>query len=225
MTSNNWKPGDKIIPPFSEMQSLDLSALSQREIYRLLISTVIPRPIAFVSSINENGLVNLAPFSFFNGVSSNPPCIVISIAPEPSGASKDTLHNITITSEFVVNSANEWIAEPLVYTAGEFPPNVSEMELSGLTPIPSVKVRPPRVKESAVQMECRLHSLHQIGDGAPGSSTLIVGQILLMHLAKEIFDEGRVNPAKLKPIARLGGISYTKLGERFEIAVPEVKAK
>lgn len=206
------------------MVTIDPASITPREMYKILIGSVIPRPIAFVSTLNSAGVGNLAPFSFYNAVSSNPPCLMLAIsrrggADEP----KDTLKNIEDTGEFVVNSASEWLAEPLVYSAGDFPFGVDEMKITGLTPLPSVKVKPPRVKEAAVQFECKTFKLVDIGERAPGSTTLVLGRILLAHVHKRAFQDGRILPEELKPIARLGGLGYTKLGERFELSPPTVE--
>ncbi|WKZ57562.1 MAG: flavin reductase family protein [Bdellovibrionota bacterium] len=218
----NWKPGQTVKSPVSEMVTLDADKLSPPELYKLIIGAVVPRPIAFVSTCNSQGQVNLAPFSFFTGVSSNPPCLVFSVAVRPNGAGKDTLRNVQETGQFVVNSANEWLAEPLVHTAADFPYGVNEMEQAGLTPIASVKVRPPRVKESAVQFECEVYKTMPIGDGSPGSATLVVGRIVCAHVHKAAYDNGRIILQELRPVARLGGIGYCLVGNTFELPVPKI---
>ncbi|RIL09274.1 MAG: hypothetical protein DCC75_06880 [Proteobacteria bacterium] len=217
-----WKPGDKIESPVNEMVLFDSTTLDQPQMYKLLIGAVIPRPIAFVSTQSSAGVGNLSPFSFFMGISSKPPCIAISITRKSDGSKKDTLANIEETGEFVVNSANEWLAEPLVYSSGQFPYGVDEMQKVGLTPLPSVKIKPPRVMESAVQMECRLYNSIEIGDGSQGSSVLVIGEILAMHIAKQAFKDGKILHSELKPIARLGGFGYAKIGETFELTPPKV---
>ena len=191
------------------------------DIYKLLIGTVVPRPIAFVSTVNADGVVNLAPFSAFNFVCSNPPTLIFSITPTPEGNTKDTLRNIEANGEFVVNSANEWIAEPLVHCAAAYPFGTSELEKCGLTAVPSQKVRPPRVKECAAQFECVLHSTIKIGDGTPGSATIVIGRIVLFHYAEGVLVEGKINIEKLKPIARLGGTNYTNLRDIFSLEIPK----
>lgn len=199
---------------------IDPSQISQQEMYKLMIGAIVPRPIAFVSTVGLNGITNVAPFSFFNGISSNPPCLMISVSGKSSGEVKDTLRNIQETKQFVVNSANEWLIEPLVHCAASYPYGVSEFDKVGLTAVPSVKVTPPRVKESAVQFECELLKTVEIGDGSNGSTTVVFGRIVLVHIDKEAYESGRVNPDRLKPIARMGGIGYAKIGEIFNLPVP-----
>lgn len=221
MTSS-WKPGTPITSPVGEMITVDLATLPQREAYKLIIGSIVPRPIAFVSTINKKGIGNLAPFSFFNGVSSNPPCLSIAVAAKPEGGKKDTLVNIEETGEFVVNSANQWLIEPLVHCAATFPYGVNEMTEVGLTPLASETVSPMRVKESAIQYECRVYDMLTIGDGSAGSSTLIVGQIVRAHLSPLVYKNGRIDVTSLQPIARLGGQSYTNVPGSFDLAVPEL---
>lgn len=192
-------------------------------IYKLLIGGILPRPIAVVSSWSKKGDENLAPFSFFNGVCSNPPCIMISIARRPNGQKKDTLINIEETGEFVVNSASSWMLEKVVHTGASYPYGVNELEMAGLTSIPSKKVRPARVRESAFQMECRLHSSLEIGDGSAGSSTIIVGEVILFHINEDIYQDGKINIDNYQPCARLGGATYSRVGETVIIPIPEVK--
>ncbi len=217
----HWKPGDKVTPPTIDTIEFDLSAMPILERYRLIIGSVVPRPIAFVSTMNKQGQVNLAPFSFFMGVSSNPPCLAFSVSRKPSGEKKDTLRNIEETGDFVINTASEWLIEPLVHTAADFPYGVDEMAKVGLTPIASKMVKPPRVREAAVQFECALHHLLQIGDGTAGSAELIVGKILYLHVQKTAYQNGRILLSETKPVSRLGGTSYAKLGELFDIPIPK----
>jgi flavin reductase (DIM6/NTAB) family NADH-FMN oxidoreductase RutF len=204
------------------MLEVDISAISQRDAYKLLIGAVVPRPIAFVSTVNKNGVGNLAPFSFFNGVGSNPLCVMLSISRKEGGEKKDTLRNIEETKQFVVNSANEWLIEPLVHCAGAYPYGVDEMALVGLTPEPSTKVKPPRVKESAVQFECELYKSVEIGDGSPGSTTVVFGKVLHAHVHSTIYKDGRIDFSKYRTVGRLGGFSYGRIAETFDIPVPNV---
>ncbi|MCO6429438.1 MAG: flavin reductase family protein [Deltaproteobacteria bacterium] len=224
MTSPNpdWKPGQKIEAPGGDLISFSPAEKDVASIYKFLIGSVVPRPIAFVSTISKDGVSNLAPFSFFNALSSNPPCVMISISARPGGEYKDTLRNIEETKEFVVNSANRWLLEPLVHCAAEYPYGVSEFEKAGLTAIASEKVKPQRVKESAVQLECELYQTVKIGDGSPGSSTLVIGKIVMFHVLDRIYQDGKINLEELKPIARLGGVNYCSVGEIFGIPIPKV---
>ncbi len=221
----NWKPGDTIDSPVSKMVEIDPAQAAPRDMYKLIIGAVVPRPIAFISTMDESGVGNLAPYSFFNGVSSNPPCLAFSVGVPRPGAEKDTLRNVQETGEFVVNSANEWMIEAVVHCAADFPSETDEMESVGLTPLPSKLVRPRRVRESAVQLECKLHKAVPIGDGSPGSSTLVIGEIVLAHVSKHCYSDGRIDFEKYRAIGRLGGFGYGKVGEIFEIEVPKVTEK
>ncbi len=204
------------------MKSILLSELSVRDTYQLLISSIVPRPIAFVSTISKEGVSNVAPFSFFSGVSSNPPCLSIAIAQKPDGTAKDTLRNIRESGEFVVNSANEWFFEQMVDAAAAYPEASSEFDAVGLTPIASTQIQAPRVAESALQMECRLHKEIEIGDGSPGSSTLVIGEILVLHMRDDVAGERGADIDTLKPISRLGGSLYGTIGEKKKRRVPSV---
>lgn len=219
--NSNWKLGDPVVSPVGEMTGIDPQNVKSTDIYKLLIGTIIPRPIAFVSTIGANGTGNLAPFSFFNGISSKPPCLMISITRKPNGDKKDSLRNIEETGEFVVNASSEWLFQPLVETAAAYPYGVDEMRKVGLTPIPSLRVKPPRVKEAAVHFECKVIQNVQIGDGTLGSSNAIFGEIVYVHAMKEAYREGKIDPQVLKPLARLGGSSYTLLGDILDKKIPD----
>lgn len=199
--------------------SLDFTKLPSRDIYRWMIHAIVPRPIAFVSTVDENGVVNLAPFSFFNGVSSSPPCLAFSITKKGDGSKKDTLRNLEKSGEFVVNASQEGIVEQVNAASEEFPYGVSEVEKIGLSTTPSLFVRPPRIAECDFQMECRLEKQVEIGEG-PGSATLVIGRILGLHVAERILTDGKIDYTKLKPLARLGGKQWLKGGEVFELTRP-----
>lgn len=208
----------------NEMTSLDPDQMQGPELYRVMIDAIIPRPIAFVSTTSPSGIGNLAPFSFFNGVSSQPPCLMFSVSrrrmPDGSAMKKDTLVNIEATGEFVVNMVSEAIAKPMHQTSADYPYGVDEMAKVGLTPLPSLKVRPPRVKESPLHFECALYKTLEIGDGSPGSSTIVVGRIIHVHVRSDAYENGRLLVRKLQPISRLGGTSYAKIGEIFDLPRP-----
>ncbi len=192
--------------------------LKTKEVYKLMIGSIVPRPIALVSSVSAEGRQNVAPFSFFTGVASNPPTIAISTARKGrSGDKKDTRRNIEDTGEFVINIVTEDIAEAMHQSSSEYPPEVSEFEAVGLTPIPSQKVRAPRVNESPVQFECRLHQIVEIGEGGAGSASLIIAEIVLFHFEDTLVDQFRVDLGKLKPVGRLAGNDYTTLGKIFSL--------
>ncbi|GAB4177914.1 MAG: flavin reductase family protein [Calditrichia bacterium] len=198
--------------------TLAADAMDHRENYKLIVGSIVPRPIAFVSTRSSDGSLNLAPFSYFNGVSSKPPTVSISIMQKFSDSgTKDTLRNILDTGEFVVNIVTEDIVEAMNETATEFPADVNEFEISGLTPISSELVSPPRVKESPIQMECTLFHHVQVGDGSPGSATLVIGEVKLFHVRQDLLYNGKIDIRKLKPVGRLAGGEYTRLGELFTI--------
>jgi flavin reductase (DIM6/NTAB) family NADH-FMN oxidoreductase RutF len=200
---------------------IDPSHEAPQNIYKLLIGTVIPRPIAFVSSLSAEGLPNLAPFSFFTVVSANPPVICFSpMVRSSDGHQKDTLRNIEATGEFVVNIVSEDFAAPMNLCAPEYPPDVNEFEVSGLTPIPSGLIKPARVKESRVQMECRLRQVVHIGD-QPLSGSLVIGDVLRFHVADELeMDNFRIDPAHLHAIGRMGGPTYARTTDLFDLQRP-----
>ena len=210
--------------PMPSTTTIDPKELSQREMYKLMVSSIVPRPIALVSTCNTEGAGNLAPFSFYNGVSSNPPCLMFSCAVGGSGSKKDTLRNIEETKEFVVSTTNEWIIEPVVKAAAEYPYGINEMEAVGLTPAQCEWIRPARVAEAAVSFECSLHTLVPIGDGGPGSAVIVVGEIIYMHIHEECYQDGAIDYEKLAPVSRLGGLSYSKRGESFELRVPKLSS-
>lgn len=198
------------------MIAIDPRSQSYRDNYKLMIGSILPRPIAFVSTISADGIANLAPFSFFTGITSQPPTVCFaSTRRGSSGDKKDTLVNIEATGEFVINFVNEEIAEAMNETAAEFPPEVDEFAMTGLTQVSSERVRPPRVQESPIHMECKLYQVINIGPEAPGGGSLVIGEIVLFHVRDELYENGRIDTGLLRPIGRLAGEEYTKLGERF----------
>ena len=187
--------------------------------YRVLTGVVVPRPIAFVSTISTDGILNLAPFSFFNAVASNPPTIVFSSSRHTDDKRKDTLSNIEQTGEFVVNVVVDDIAEAMNRTSAEFPADVSEFELAGLTPAASDLVKAPRVAESPVNMECKLQQVIPLGQG-DHEHGLVIGEVVLMHVRDDILNGHRVNHHILKPTGRLAGNMYCHTSEVFEMVRP-----
>src|ERR1041384_27160 len=192
-----------------------------------MIGAIVPRPIAFVSSLSPEGVRNLAPFSFFTGISANPPVICFSTMVRSSdGSRKDTLKNVEATGEFVVNVVSEGFAEQMNITSAEFPAEVDEFAESGLTPVPSDLVRPPRVAESLINMECRLFQIVHVSPKPLGGS-LILGEILRFHVRDDLFDNYRIDPDKLRAIGRMGGPTFTRTTDRFDLIRPktgEIKA-
>ena len=195
-----------------DIQSTDSSVL-----YKLLTGTVIPRPIAWVSSIDVNGIDNLAPFSFFNVVSEDPPHIMFSTV-RTGNKNKDTLNNILANNQFVVNLVTEEIVEQMNTTAQNVASDVSEFELANVTPIDSVFIKPKRVKESLVQFECEMVHHYFIEKHQNGGACIIIGKIITLHIDDSILMENhKINLDKYKPVARLAGSNYSKLGEIFSI--------
>ena len=187
--------------------------------YRVLTGVVVPRPIAFVSTMSEDGLINLAPYSFFNAVAYDPPTIVFSSSRQAGDKRKDTLAHIEETGEFVVNIVVDDIAEAMNRTAAEYPSEVSEFEIAGLTPAASQKVRPPRVAESPVNMECRLLQVVPLGQG-DHQHGLVIGQVVLMHIRDDLIEGHRINHQRLKPTGRLAGSMYCHTSDVFEMVRP-----
>jgi flavin reductase (DIM6/NTAB) family NADH-FMN oxidoreductase RutF len=200
---------------------VDPKATGWLDTYKLLVGSIVPRPIAFVSTLSPEGIPNLAPFSFFTGVSASPPvicfCPMRRRGPVPH---KDTLYNISITREFVVNIVSEEFAAQMNMTSAEFPPEVDEFEAAGLTPIPSDLVKPPRVKESHVHLECRLYLLVEVG-GIDGSGNLVLGEVLRFHIDDQYFHDFKIDPDQLRPIGRMGGATYTRTTDRFDMNRPK----
>ncbi|MDR0267288.1 flavin reductase family protein [Paenibacillus sp.] len=184
--------------------------LHWKDAYKLMIGSILPRPIAFVSTVDPSGTANLAPFSFFTAICADP--LMICFAPMrrgTDGRKKDTLVNIEATSEFVVNIVGEQLVEQMNETAPEFDPDVDEFHEVGLTPIPSQLIRPYRVKESGIQMECVLHDILHFGD-QPGAGSLVIGKVVRMHINDELYADGKIDMEKLLPIGRMAGQVYTR---------------
>ena len=198
---------------------IDPQKISQQENYKLLVGSVLPRPIAFVSTLSGAGEPNLAPFSFFTVVASKPPTICFCPSRRGSdGGKKDTLHNVEATGEFVVNIVSEDIAVPMNDCATDFPPGINEFEMAGLTPVASEIVKPYRVKESLIQFECKLHQIVYVGPEGAGGGALVLGEVVLFHVDDQLLDDRmRIDTTQLNPIGRLAGMEYTKLGERFTL--------
>jgi flavin reductase (DIM6/NTAB) family NADH-FMN oxidoreductase RutF len=200
------------------MEGIDPGDLSPREVYGLMISTLVPRPIAWVSTVSAAGVPNLAPFSFFNGVSARPPIVSIAVGRTSEG-DKDTTRNVRETKEFVVNMVDRTCAEAMVVSSGAYPPDANEFELAGVTAVPSEEVAPSRVGESPIHYECLAVDLIDRPGGS--ETTLILGRVLRFHVARRVQTGGRVDAGLLDPLARLGGPHYATLGEAFELPRPD----
>lgn len=205
------------------MISINLKDQTEKENYKLLTSTIIPRPIAFVTTQSRDGVVNGAPFSYFNIVSDNPPLISISVQRKENGEMKDTARNIYDAGEFVVHIADDDNIEQFNMAAANLPSCESELEYAKLTPIKSEKVRVPGVREAKVRMECQLvKSIVLGGNGAeaPGCD-FFIGEVVFVHLDEQIYDGSRINIREFKPVSRLAGTNYATVGNIFFMERPK----
>ena len=205
---------------FSDFTSLVAAERERRANFRTLLSCVLPRPIAFVSTVSADGIRNLAPFSFFNGVGSNPPAVIFSPATKADGTDKDTVVNVRATREFVVNVVPYSIREEMNDASYPFEPEVDEFTAVGFTPLPSRFVKPSRVAESPAHMECKLVDVVKVGSG-PLSANICVGEVLCFHVADELLlDDGTVDVTKIDLIGRLGADDYCTIRDRFVLPKP-----
>lgn len=178
---------------------LDTRDVKPSKAFGLLKASVVPRPIAWTSTVSTNGVNNLAPFSFFTVVSSEPPMVLLSLEFLDGGRLKDSAANIEATGEFVVNIAPSTYAAAVDLTSQFFDADVDEFSLAGLTPVPSLRVRPNRVAEAPISLECRLHTTLQ-----PGSDRLVIGEVVAFHVARHVLGEdGRIDVARLDPLGRI----------------------
>jgi flavin reductase (DIM6/NTAB) family NADH-FMN oxidoreductase RutF len=204
---------------------LDPAVLSPADVYRLMIGIITPRPIAWVSTISPQGVTNLAPFSFFNGVGANPPAIVFCPVNRKDGSKKDTVLNIEASGELVVNVVPYAAREAMNATSEELPHEVSEFERCGVASLPSERVKPPRVQQSPVALECVRHQIVHVGEG-PLAANVIIARIVLMHVADELLDDkGRIAPRALDTIGRLGGSGYARTTDLFFMPRPGMKSE
>jgi flavin reductase (DIM6/NTAB) family NADH-FMN oxidoreductase RutF len=199
---------------------IDVETATPLQVYQALVSVVTPRPIAWVTTIDLHGRVNLAPYSFFNVFSANPPVVVFSPGLRRDGSKKDTLLNVEATGEFVLNAAVELLAEHMNLSSMEVAHGESEVELTGLTTLPSAQVRPPRVAESPVALECRLLQVIPLGEEA-GAGNLVIGRVVAIHVDDSVLGpDGLVDPTKLRTIGRLGGDDYCRTADVFRLERP-----
>ena len=198
---------------------IDIKSLEPKQIYKLMTSIIVPRPIAWVSTVSRDGIYNLAPFSYFAGISSDPPLLLISVGSKETKEKKDTWQNIEDTGEFVVNMVTKETLEKMNITALPFDKEIDEFEKAGLTPVPSSIVKAPRVKESPVNIECKRFEIIQIG-----KMGIILGEVLKVHVKEDILNEkGYVDTTKLEIIGRLGGANYCLVSKEntFELRRPD----
>eukprot|EP00596_Hydrurales_sp_CCMP1899_P004504 CAMPEP_0119042870 /NCGR_PEP_ID=MMETSP1177-20130426/16220_1 /TAXON_ID=2985 /ORGANISM="Ochromonas sp, Strain CCMP1899" /LENGTH=256 /DNA_ID=CAMNT_0007009925 /DNA_START=103 /DNA_END=873 /DNA_ORIENTATION=- len=233
ITSPNpsWRIGEKQPSPFKDQPFITISPNDVPSSYSLMISAITPRPVAFVSSQSAAGVNNLSPFSYFSAVSHDPPLISIGVCNNRDGSKKDTLVNIEETEEFTVNIISEWMVEAANHTCGAFKPDIDEFEMSGLTPLKSDLVKPFRVEESAFHMECKLHSKTEVfNDKGIHTTTIVLGRIIKFHVAEPILvDKSKwshgmpvVDTLKMKALGRLGGDTWVRMGDTFDIKRPIV---
>lgn len=205
------------------MIPLDIAQMATPDAYKILIGSVVPRPIAWVSTVDGEGRTNLAPFSFFTAVCSHPPTILFCPVTPADQKTKDTLHNIRTMKEFVVNIVTEDNVHAMNQTSANYPADVSEFDAVGLTPVASMKIAPPRVAESPIQLECVLNQIVNIGGDAAGSGHIVIGQIVQAHVDENAFDlaSGSIDTSKIKPVSRLSGTHYAPVRDIFSISKPE----
>jgi flavin reductase (DIM6/NTAB) family NADH-FMN oxidoreductase RutF len=203
------------------MISIDPAQQSERDNYKLLIGSIIPRPIAFVTTLSNDGVLNAAPFSYFSIVSSVPPLLSVSVQ-RKQGAMKDTARNATENGALVIHIVDESAVEAVNQTAASLPPGESEVALAGLTPVASETIVVPGVKEAKIRMECKLEqSIPLGGSGEVPGCDLLICRVVRFHIADDIYENGRINAERLKPVSRLAGNDYAALGRQFAIVRPQ----
>lgn len=209
--------------PHPNFTSLVTAERENRANFKTLLSCVLPRPIAFVSTLSKGGVANLAPFSFFNAVGSNPPAVIFSPATKADGTDKDTLNNLRDVPEFVVNVVSFDIRDAMNQASYPFPPDVSEFCEAGFTQLPSKFIKPPRAAESPVHLECKLHDIVKVGEG-PLSANICIGEVVCFHIATGmLLEDGTVDVTKIDLVARLGGDDYATIRDRFALQKPSSK--
>ena len=191
--------------------------LERSAVYKLLTGSIIPRPIGWISSISEDKINNLAPFSYFNMLGDDPPHVMFSTRRD-NDKNKDTLNNVLATKQFVVNMVTEDVVEQMNTTSQSIPADESEFDLANLTPIPSVKIKPMRVKESKIHFECELVHHYFLEGHQQGGACVVIGRIVMMHFDDSILlDDYKINLETYKPVSRLAGSNYSKIGEMLSI--------
>ncbi len=199
---------------------IEPSTLSALELYQHMTRLVAPRPIAWVSTQSVDGRTNLAPYSYFTAVGSNPPTLAFCPANRADGAAKDTLANIEQTGEFVVNVVSFDLADMMNQSSADYDAAESEFDACGIRPTPSLRVRPPRVAEAKAHLECRLHSVVKLGTG-PGGANLVIGRIVAMHIQDDVLDKtGHADPTSMDLVARMGGSTYSRTTDLFDLERP-----
>ena len=190
------------------------------DIYKLLIGLVVPRPIGWIGSVSASGVRNLAPFSFFNAVAASPPTVLFSTI-RAGGARKDTLANVEETGVFTVNVVTEETVEAMNLTSGSYDPAVDEFELAGLTAVPGSVVDAPMVAEAKANLECRLSQVVPIGTDGPMAASIVIGEVVRVHVDGSISDGTRIDQEALGAVGRMGGPTYTRTRDRFSLDRPD----
>ncbi|MCJ7495523.1 MAG: flavin reductase family protein [Deltaproteobacteria bacterium] len=200
---------------------IDPANLNRQDAHALLVGAILPRPIAFVSTVGKDGIHNIAPFSFFTGMSTKPAVVGFAVGCRRDGTKKDTLVNIEYTKDYVINLVNEELAEAMNQAAGEYPSHVDEFKVAGLTPVKSDLVKSPRVAESPVNLECRLMQILEFGQ-SPNVNSFIIGEVVGVHVQEETWVDGVIKASKVQAIGRLGEDLYCRTKDIFEMKRPRV---
>ncbi len=198
-------------------------ALAWQSVYKLMTGAIVPRPIGWISTVDSDGIANLAPYSFFNAVCSNPPYLLFCPAIRSSdGNHKDTLNNVVATGEFVVNIVSESLAVAMNTTAGEYASDTDEFEIAGVTKAPATAVKAPRVAESLIHFECTLHQIVTLGD-SPGGGSIVIGRVVHIHVDDSVLiAPDKIDIAALQPIGRLAGNAYSRVNDVFDLIRPKI---
>lgn len=230
-----WRAPDKMSTPTDHSEFVQIDPTQLASAYPLTISSYVPRPIAFVSTLSANGVGNLAPFSYSGVFAHDPIVIGVGICPSRATADgkKDTLANIDETKQFVVCIMSDWFVEAANHCCANLPRGVDEFDSSGLTRVPSVRVQPPRVRESAVHYECELLHRYEVRNAAGKvTSTVVLGKVVMVHAAPAVCDMNGAGPnkptidfARYQPLARLGGDTYGRVTETFDLPRADRDAK
>jgi flavin reductase (DIM6/NTAB) family NADH-FMN oxidoreductase RutF len=203
-----------------EIMKLDPAAMERKDFHTVLLTAITPRPIAWISTVGEDGVFNLAPYSFFQGISAKPPIVVFSAASTRDGQKKDTLRNAEWARDFVVNTVSEKHAEAMNQTAALYPLDVDEFKEVGLTAVKGELVKSPRLAEAGVSMECKVKQTIQFGE-PPEFNTMIIGEIVLMHIRDEYCVDGQLDGVKLNNLGRLWGKYYCRISDVFGMTRPD----
>jgi flavin reductase (DIM6/NTAB) family NADH-FMN oxidoreductase RutF len=198
---------------------IDPADLDARGIHELMVGCIAPRPIAFVSTIGEDGVYNVAPFSFFTLMSMHPTVVGFAIGRRRGGSKKDTLVNIEFSKDYVINVVSEAIAPAMNQASGDYPSHVDEFKETGLTPLACDLVKPPRVAQSPIQLECRLMQIMEFG-ASPRLHNFVVGEVLMVHVQDDLIVDGVIKADRVKAVGRLGEDFYCRTRELFEMKRP-----